>query len=104
MNRPMMHLVDPQTGESNPADIRRVFDSQEATAIAWRESTIAERIARLKKLREAMMARREDFYAAFQKDYRKPSAEVEATEFMPVLDEIRHAIGSLKKWASPKRV
>ena len=104
MNRPMMHLVDPQPGESNPADIRRVFDSQEATAIAWRESTIAERIARLKKLREAMMARREDFYAAFQKDYRKPSAEVEATEFMPVLDEIRHAIGSLKKWASPKRV
>ena len=53
MNRPMMHLVDPQTGESNPADIRRVFDSQEATAIAWRESTIAERIARLKKLRDA---------------------------------------------------
>lgn len=104
MNRPMMHLVDPQTGESNPADIRRVFDSQEATAIAWRESTIAERIARLKKLRAAMMARREDFYAAFQKDYRKPSAEVEATEFMPVLDEIRHAIGSLKKWAQPKRV
>ena len=104
MNRPMMHLVDPQTGESNPEDIRRVFASQEATAIAWRESTIAERIARLKKLREAMLARREDFYAAFQKDYHKPSAEVEGTEFMPVLDEIRHAIGNLKKWAQPKRV
>ena len=45
MNRPMMHLVDPQTGESRPEDIRRVFASQEATAIAWRESTIAERIS-----------------------------------------------------------
>lgn len=104
MNRPMMHVVNPQTGESDPAEIRRVFDAQLATALAWRESTAAERIARLKKLRDGMMARREDFYSAFQKDYRKPSAEVEATEFMPVLDEIRHAIGSLKKWMKPKKV
>ncbi len=104
MNRPMMQVVNPQTGESDPAEIRRVFDAQLATALAWRESTAAERIARLKKLRDAMMARREDFYAAFQKDYRKPSAEVEATEFMPVLDEIRHAIGSLKKWMKPTKV
>ncbi len=104
MNRPMMHVVDPQTGESNPAEIRKVFDAQLVTALAWRESTVAERILRLKKLREAMMAHRQDFYDAFAKDYRKPSAEVDATEFMPVLDEIRHTIASLKKWASPKRV
>jgi aldehyde dehydrogenase (NAD+) len=104
MSRPNIHLVDPKTGESNPADIQRVFEAQLATSLAWRESTIAERIARLKKLREAMMARREDFYKAFQQDYRKPSAEVEGTEFMPVLDEIRHAIANLKKWAQPRRV
>lgn len=104
MNRPVMHLVDPQTGESDPADIRRVFDSQQATALAWRTSTIAERIERLKRLRDGMLARRDDFYAAFDKDYRKPAIEVDGTEFMPVLDEIRHAIGSLKKWAQPKRV
>lgn len=104
MNRPNMHIVDPHTGESSPADIQRVFESQLATATAWRESTVAERIARLKKLRDAMMARREDFYKAFQLDYRKPASEVEGTEFMPVLDEIRHAIGSLKKWSTPKRV
>lgn len=104
MSRPMMHVVDPLTGESSPADIQRVFASQLATATAWRESTVAERIARLKKLREAMLARREDFYKAFEKDYHKSPSEVEATEFMPVLDEIRHAIGNLRKWATPKRV
>jgi aldehyde dehydrogenase (NAD+) len=104
MSRPMMHVVDPQTGESNPADIQRVFASQQATAMAWRESTVAERIARLKKLRDGMMARREDFYKAFAMDYHKPSSEVEATELMPVVDEIRHAIANLKKWATPKRV
>jgi aldehyde dehydrogenase (NAD+) len=51
-----------------------------------------------------MLARRADFYAAFEKDYRKPAIEVDGTEFMPVLEEIRHTIGSLKKWAQPKRV
>lgn len=101
---PMMHLVDPRTGESDPSDIRRVFEAQGATALAWRESTIAERIARLQKLREGMMARRQDFYAAFEKDYRKPAIEVDGTEFMPVLDEIRHTIARLKKWAQPRRV
>ncbi|MFZ2298594.1 MAG: aldehyde dehydrogenase family protein [Aquabacterium sp.] len=104
MTRPAMHLVDPQTGESDPADIRRVFDAQLATSLAWRESTVAERIARLKKLRDGMLARRADFYAAFEKDYRKPAIEVDGTEFMPVLEEIRHTIGALKKWAQPKRV
>ena len=104
MNRPMMHVVDSKTGESDPQEIRRVFDAQLATSLAWRSSTIAERAQRLKRLRDAMMARREDFYAAFHKDYRKPSSEVEATEFMPVMDEIRHTLGKLKKWASPKRV
>lgn len=104
MSRPLMQVVPQHTGEADPAEIRRVFDEQLDTALAWRESTAAERIARLKKLREAMMARREDFYAAFMQDYRKPSAEVEGTEFMPVLDEIRHAIGSLKKWMKPTKV
>lgn len=104
MSRPLMQVVPQHTGEADPAEIRRVFDAQLDTALAWRESTAAERIARLKKLREAMMARREDFYAAFMQDYRKPSAEVEGTEFMPVLDEIRHAIGSLKKWMKPTKV
>src|SRR5690606_4217747 len=80
------------------------FDAQLATSLAWRSSTAAERIARLKSLREAMLARREDFYKAFYADYHKPSSEVESTEFLPVMDEIRHAIGDLRKWMRPKRV
>ena len=104
MNRPMMHVVDPQHGEADPADIQRAFDAQLKTALAWRSSTAAQRIERLKALREAMLARREDFYAAFYKDYHKPQSEVESTEFLPVMDEIRHAIGDLKGWMRPKRV
>jgi len=104
MSRPQIHLVDPRTGESDPAEIHRVFESQLATSLAWRESTIKERIARLKRLRTAMVDRRDDFYVAFKKDYNKSPSEVEATEFMPVLDEVRHAVAHLKKWAQPRRV
>ncbi|RZL05605.1 MAG: aldehyde dehydrogenase family protein, partial [Rubrivivax sp.] len=99
-----MHVVDPQTGEADPAHIQRVFEAQLPKALAWRTSTAAERIERLKKLRDAMLARREEFYAAFFKDYHKPPSEVESTELLPVVDEVRHAIGDLKKWMKPQRV
>jgi aldehyde dehydrogenase (NAD+) len=104
MNRPMMHVVDPQTGESDPVAIQRAFDAQLLKSLAWRSSTVAERSARLKKLRDAMLARREEFYKAFELDYHKPASEVESTEIMPVLDEIRHALGDLRKWMKPQRV
>ncbi len=90
--------------ESDPAQMQRVFDAQQETALRWRQSTVAERLTRIKRLREAMLAKREDFYEAFASDYRKPVAEVDVTEIMPVMDEIRHVIGRLKRWMKPQRV
>jgi len=90
--------------ESDPQHIRAVFDSQLAISLRWRESTARERIERIKKLRDAMMARREAFYDAFMKDYRKSPSEVEASEFLPVMDEARHAIGRVKRWMKPTKV
>lgn len=94
----------PPLTESDPQQIQAVFDSQLETALRWRESTANERIARIKKLRDAMMAHREDFYEAFMQDYRKSPAEVEASELLPVMDEARHAIGRVKRWMKPQRV
>lgn len=67
-----------EISEADPERIRSVFDSQHATALRWRESTARERITRIKKLRDAMMAHREDFYAAFKQDFGKSPAEVES--------------------------
>ena len=94
----------PLTTESDPLQMKTVFDSQQETALRWRESTAAERIARIKKLRDAMMAQREAFYDAFMQDYRKSPAEVEASEFLPVMDEMRHAIGRVRRWMKPHKV
>ncbi len=90
--------------EADPQHIQDVFAAQQETAIRWRESTASDRIVRIKKLREALLENRDALYEAFSKDYRKPSAEVDVTEFMPVLDEMRHAIGDLKGWMKPQRV
>jgi aldehyde dehydrogenase (NAD+) len=90
--------------ESDPQRIRAAFDSQQATSLRWRESTATERIARIRKLRDAMMAQRAAFHDAFMQDYRKPPAEVEASELLPVMDEMRHAIGRLRRWMKPHRV
>jgi aldehyde dehydrogenase (NAD+) len=90
--------------EADPIDIQATFDAQLATALAWRTSTAQERLRRIRRLRDAMMAQREAFYAAFAQDYRKPPAEVEASEFLPVMEEIRHALGRLKRWMKPRPV
>src|SRR5690348_11777266 len=87
-----------------PMDPEKVFDSQQATALRWRDSPASERIARIKRLREAMLAEREAFYDAFRQDFSKPKAEVEGTELLPVLDEMRHVIGHLRGWMRPRRV
>jgi len=94
----------PPAPDSDPARMRAVFDSQQATALRWRESGAAERIIRIKKLRTAMLARRQDFHDAFMRDFRKSPSEVEATELLPVMDEMRHAIGRVARWMKPRRV
>ncbi|CDG82494.1 aldehyde dehydrogenase family protein [Janthinobacterium agaricidamnosum] len=91
-------------GEADSARMAAVFASQQATALSWRGSSAAERAGRIRRLRVAMMAARQDFYDAFEQDYRKPPAEVEASEFMPVLEEMRHALGRLTRWMKPQKV
>ncbi|SHG49627.1 aldehyde dehydrogenase family protein [Massilia sp. CF038] len=91
----------PPVAEAAPEKMAAVFDSQLATALRWRESSTRERIERVRRLREAMLARRQQFYDAFAQDYRKAPAEVEASEFLPVMEEIRHVLGRLKRWMKP---
>jgi len=93
-----------QVAEADPLHMQAVFESQQPSALRWRASSAKERIARVKRLREAMMARREAFYAAFAADYRKAPAEVEASEFLPVMEEVRHVLGQLKRWMKPSKM
>jgi aldehyde dehydrogenase (NAD+) len=102
---PMQPPAAPQfAGETDPQAMLAVFESQLATALRWRASSAAERIARVKRLRDAVLANREAFYEAFAQDYRKCPAEVEASELLPVMEEIRQVLGALKRWMKPRKM
>ena len=81
-----------------------VFDRQGATALRLRTSTALERIAKIRKLRDAVIAHTDDLYRAAFADFKKPQGEVDLAEILPVCVEANHAIRNLKKWMKPKRV
>lgn len=85
-------------------DIRRIFDKQQAQAIRLRRSTAAERIAKIRKLLDAIEAHRPEIYRALYADFRKPETEVDIGELVSVIAEGKHAIRALKGWMKPMRV
>lgn len=72
----------------------------------WRiaKTGAAERIAKLKKLRDAIYARQEELHKAIHDDFRKNSAETDLTETHLVISEINDAIKHLKGWMRPHKV
>ena len=92
------------SGNACEADIRRVFDRQRETALRLRTSTCAERLAKVTRLRDAVLAHREDIRAAALRDFRKPPAEVDLTEVLPIVMEANDARRHLKKWMRAKSV
>jgi aldehyde dehydrogenase (NAD+) len=85
-------------------DILRVFQDKKQAFKKVRLQSIRERKSRLNKLRSWIKANREAIRQAIHADFRKPAAEVDTTEILPVLDEIKQALENLDRWATPKKV
>jgi aldehyde dehydrogenase (NAD+) len=86
------------------AKLQEVFTSQQSTAFRLRTSTPQERIAKIRQLRDAVIAHTQELYEAAYQDFRKPKAEVDLAEILPICVEANDAIRHLKKWMRPKRV
>jgi len=89
--------------EADPATTQRLFDAQRLRALTLRTSIAAERIDRIKRLRQLVLDRAEDIHAACHADFAKPAPEVDITEILPVVMEANHAIRHLKSWMKPER-
>ena len=89
---------------SSSEDIERIYAKQRQNRDAVAGSTATERIGKLRRLRAAMFARRDELYAALWADYEKPPPEVDLSEIYPVVSEARHAIRHLRRWMRPRRV
>jgi aldehyde dehydrogenase (NAD+) len=90
--------------EAQRAEIERVFAKQRSHALRLRTSTAAERVAKIKRLKKMLLDRAEDLYKACYEDFRKPEAEVDMTEIMPVVMEANDAIRNTKRWMKDRWV
>nr|MBV6629327.1 aldehyde dehydrogenase family protein [Oceanococcus sp. HetDA_MAG_MS8] len=96
--------ADPRFENAAIADMKRIFAAQQRTALQWRTSTAQERIARLNRLRDAVLAREGEIKQACAEDFGKPETEVDIGELIPILAEIKSTKAHLKRWMKGERV
>lgn len=87
-----------------PDEIARIYRAQRGRAPEVARTTASERIAKIRKLRDAVMAQRDGIRAAMWSDFRKPAAEVDLSEVFIVTTEAQHAMKHLGGWMKPRRV
>lgn len=97
-------IVKDATTDAVRARIGEVFTRQRETALRLRSSTVAERIAKIKKLKRAVLDYTAQWHEAGYADFKKPQAEMDLTEILPVVAEANDAIRHLKKWMKPHKV
>jgi len=69
-----------------------------------RQTSADQRKAKLQRLADALLDRRDTFYDALQADFQKAPVEVDLTEIKAVTKEAEHAIANLDDWMAPDRV
>jgi len=87
-----------------PADLLCRFQRQQARRQAVRFGNASERIAKLRRLKAAILAHRDQLVAAMTQEFHKPRMEVELSEVQLVLTELGHTIRHLRTWMRPARV
>lgn len=85
-------------------EIERVFALQQQRKLALRETDAEQRREKLRRLRAAVMAHKEDILQAAHSDMRKPRVDALLGEIMPVTQGIDLALKHLKRWMRPQRV
>src|SRR3990167_2409058 len=85
-------------------DIHSIFKKQQANRWKISQTPASVRIAKLKKIRDAIFERRAELHKAIYEDYRKHASEVDLTEIYPTVSEINGMIRQLPKWMKPKKV
>lgn len=96
-----MTIIEKST---TPSDISKCFQGKRAVYQTLRLESVDARKNRLRKLRTWIKANQTALREAMHADFRKPSAEVDTTEILPVLDEIKQALENLDRWTSAKKV
>ena len=89
--------------EIQVTDIERIFEEQGQNRWKIAQTSAKERIQKLKKLRDAVIKRQDEFYTAVWMDFHKPRFEAWLSEVFPIIEEIDYTIGHLKRWMRDKK-
>ncbi|HET6267429.1 MAG TPA: aldehyde dehydrogenase family protein [Acidobacteriota bacterium] len=87
-----------------PSELERIFKLQKERQPEIRATSARERIAKLRKLGDAILAQRAELEKALMADLQKPTAEAAIGELFPTLSEIKHASRHLHRWMEPVHV
>ena len=98
-----MDILEDRITDEASHDFATIFERQRTHSKIVRRSSAGDRIEHLNRLRDAILARRESLRAALQTDFHKPPEEVDLTEILPLLLEIRHAQRNLARWMRPTK-
>lgn len=99
-----MRLVKTQEVSELERPLEEAFARLQARRWEMAQTSAKERLARLDRLKANILGRREALADALFADYRKPRAEAESTEILPVLMELAHTAKHLKSWMKPRKV
>ncbi len=75
-----------------------------AHAPTVRQTSAEQRKAKLRRLADALLSRREEIAEALKADFGKPALEVDLTEIKAVTKEVEFAISHLDDWMAPEQV
>lgn len=99
-----MASIEPLLRDPSRELIERIYEAQQRARARIGQAGARERIAKIRRLHDAVLAHRDDIRAALWADYRKPPQEVDLSEILPVVQEARFAARHLKSWMKPRRV
>jgi aldehyde dehydrogenase (NAD+) len=97
-------LTAPTPPQAKTSEILRIFNLQKQNQYKLGNTTATQRIAKLKKLLNAVNKYRPEIKEALFKDYRKHPSEVDLTEIYPVTSEIKDAKSNLRSWMRGEKV
>jgi len=90
--------------EQLKSQIDDVFKRQQCHALGLRKSDYRQRLEVLSRFETAFRNAQEKIYQSAADDFSKPAAEVDMSEIMVVLAELKHVRKNLKKWMKPTSV
>lgn len=90
--------------ETSASEINRLFKLQKENQFNVANTTSKERVAKLKKLHNAILKYRPAIKEAMFNDFKKHPSEVDLTEIYPVTSEIKHTVSNLYQWMDKQKV